>query len=208
MLLTFVTVQKVDIADRVVIQALNLDHFPAQIDDYASVEDITMQDSVIKELDTDAFIYREYENDKSQKIILYIGYYGTKKGGRTGHNPYGCYPGGGWSIIEDSNVSLPIIIKGKKREVTLNSLLVKKGSYNELVYFWYQSSGDEVLSSGIGMNIHRFKSRLFYHRNDGAFVRVSTPVGNNLAETEKRIKTFIQNLIPMLEQYWPVEVET
>ena len=208
MLMTFLVIQKNDVSSRVVIQKLNIDNFPERINDYAAVEDITMQDSVIRELNTDAFIYRVYENNKSQQIDLYIGYYGTKKGGRTGHNPYGCYPGGGWSIIEDSAISLPVVIKGKSKEVTVNSLLVKKGAYNELVYFWYQSDGDKILSTGVEMNIHRFKSLLLYHRNDGAFVRVSTPVGTDLPETEKRIKTFVQQLIPMLDQYWPVEVET
>ena len=208
MLMTFLVIQKNDVSSRVVIQKLNIDNFPERINDYTAVEDIIMQDSVIKELNTDVFVYREYENNKSQQIDLYIGYYGTKKGGRTGHNPYGCYPGGGWSIIEDSTVSLPVVIKGKRKEVTVNSLLVKKGGYNELVYFWYQSNGDKILSTGIEMNIHRFKSLLLYHRNDGAFVRVSTPVGTNLSETEQRIKTFVQQLIPMLDQYWPVEVET
>ena len=207
MLLTFFIVRHADIGEDIVIQTINLDKFPSQIGDYRAVKDIILQDSVIYELNTDAFVFRDYVDDEGHNMTLYIGYYGTRKGGRTGHNPYGCYPGGGWSILEDSTVLLPVRFNHEEKKVQINALLARKRDYTERVFFWYQSSANHVLSSGIEMNMHRFKSRLVYRRNDGAFVRVSSPIGYNPQETEQKIRNFSRLVVQVLEQYWPVEIE-
>ena len=87
-----------------------IDKFPYRIGDYVGA-DIKMQNSVIKELNTDAYIFRKYFYKQNEEITLYIGYYGTKKGGRTGHNPNACYPAGGWAILKNSKSEVSSVRK-------------------------------------------------------------------------------------------------
>jgi EpsI family protein len=202
----FAFVQRIHTGLNVEVIEKNIDKFPYKIGDYIGI-DIGMEDTVVKELNTDVYIYRGYVNNKGERITLYVGYYGTKKGGRTGHNPDGCYPGGGWSILNKSKVKVPVVFDGKERTITLNSLQAIKGEITEFVYYWYQSQGNEVLASGIEQNLHRFKNKILYNRNDGAFLRVSAPIIRSLSYTENRIQSFIKDIFPLIVKHWPKERE-
>jgi len=206
MLVAFIFVQKIHSSSNVEIIEKNLDKLPHEIGNFMGI-DIKMDDAVVKELNTDVYVFREYVDDKGEKITLYIGYYGTKKGGRTGHNPGGCYPGSGWAILDNTKVEVPVSPNGNERMILLNALQVKKGVIREKVYHWYQSNGDEILSSGIEKNLYRFISKIIYNRNDGAFISVSAPVTQSLSYTENRIQTFIKEIFPLIVKHWPKEKE-
>lgn len=161
-------------------------------------------DSIYKELNADKHVYRHYRDDDGKQIDLYIGYYGTAKGGRTGHNPYACLPGAGWGIIEANQGSLKT--NNYPNGVPINYVLARKGETYESVLHWYQSAGDKVLSTGIQQNIQRFVGRVFYNRNDGAFVRVSVFTNQKgLEEANLLAKSFAEKILHLLPDYWPVE---
>jgi EpsI family protein len=154
---------------------------------------------IIDELDTDESIARNYIDDTGKYIItLYIGYYGTKKGGRTGHNPNSCYPSSGWNIISDTSAN---ITKGYGR---VNRLLVKKGDTSQIVYHWYQDE-DKIIQSGIEQNINRFINKVRLNRDDGAFVRIS--INGRTEEEENALIQFGKLLMPLIAGNWPVEKE-
>jgi EpsI family protein len=206
MLIALVLVQRIHSGLNVEVIDKNIDRFPYKIGKLTGI-DVEMEDAVVKELNTDVYIFRKYINDKGSEITLYIGYYGTRKGGRTGHNPSACYPGSGWTILNQSEVKVPVFLDGTERMITLNSLQVKKGNLTQLVYNWYQSNGDEVLSSGIEQNLHRFKSKILHNRNDGAFVTVSAPIIRNLFNTQNSVHAFIREIFPLIVNHWPEEGE-
>jgi EpsI family protein len=180
-----------------------LERFPLRIAGLNGT-DRGLPDGVVKELDTDFYVNRSYSVGIPLDVNLYIGYYGTSKGGRTGHNPYACLPGAGWAIIETGSVSLqsPAYPAGVK----VNSLLARKGPRFEVVLHWYQTDGNRVLSNGIQQNIERFKSRILRNRNDGAFVRVSALCDEDGIEAaQEATKAFAEEVLRVLPQYWPVE---
>ena len=84
-------------------------------------------------------------------------------------------------------------------------MIVKKGPERQLVYFWFQSKAT-VMRTGWDLNLNKFKHRLLYNRNDGAFVRVSMilPEGKR-EETEQSASQFSQAVVPLLSQIWPVK---
>ncbi len=166
---------------------------------------IPMSKSVADELNTDGYVFRQYADDQGRKISLYIGYYGTKKGGRTGHNPNACYPSQGWAILENRRVRLQVPIGANSKIITVNEMLVRTSAEERIVYHWYQSNRSDVLDSGISANLHRFKNMLLYGRNDGAFVRVSSQVMDNEESTRTMLKSFIRTLFPLLVKNWPRE---
>jgi EpsI family protein len=206
MLACFVFVQRTPSSSSVEVIEKNLDRFPYQVGDFIGT-DIRMEDAVVKELNTDVCVYRKYADNGGEEITLYIGYYGTKRGGRTGHNPGGCYPGSGWAILDEAQVKVAIALNGNERKITLNALQVKKGGMRERVYHWYQSNGDEVLSDGIDQNLHRFKSKILYNRNDGAFIRVSAIITESLSHADGVLRNFIRDIFPLIVKHWPEEKE-
>jgi len=195
---------RLKIGTDVIVVDKRFDEFPRQIGVYYSF-DISMESNVIKELDTDDYLFRKYISPKGDSVSLYIGYYGTKKGGRSDHNPEGCYPGAGWAIEGEEKVELTVKNSDSIHRVVLNRMDVSKAGANEIVYYWYQTNRDKVISSGIQLNINRFLSRLIYHRNDGAFIRVSAEMNGNPEQTKKTIEQFIYDIYPLIVDFWPLE---
>ncbi|MFH2066619.1 MAG: exosortase C-terminal domain/associated protein EpsI [Pseudomonadota bacterium] len=182
-----------------------LHNLPLNIDKWQGI-DLSMANSVVTELDADEYINRQYFSNDGDNINLYIGYYGTRKGGRTGHNPDACLPSQGWSIIQEDSVNIPIQrTDQKKLFVTVTRLTVKQEGTVKLIYHWYQSQGGVVLKSGIQQNIDRFWKRLRYNRNDGAFIQVTINTHKSLAVTDSMLRSFIKDLYLLLNDYWPIE---
>ena len=180
----------------------NLEHIPMQIGAYHGTEDF-FEDSVYKELNADKNIYRHYLSTDGTQIDLYIGYYGTAKGGRTGHNPYACFPSAGWGIIEHGTAEIAY----GRGKAEVNTLVVQKGSTYESVFHWYQSDKDKVLSNGIQQNIQRFIDRVLYNRNDGAFVRISMQTNKDkIQDAQRKEAKFTAKIINILGDYWPEEI--
>lgn len=199
-----VIVKNMNTGSDVVVRNTNLEDIPLIIGDMEGY-DIPLGESVRQELDPDVYVYRDYRTSNGGTVNLYIGYYGTRKGGRTGHTPYGCYPGAGWGISQDSKDDVTVELTGQRRDITVNVTTVKKGDARQLVYHWYQSKGGVVLASGFHQNIHRFKTRLLHNRNDGAFIRVTTDVVGDNSEAMDQAERFIWHLYPLLVEFWPEE---
>jgi len=184
-----------------VVTDLRLDQLPMKIGSLTGTK-LRFDVSVYSVLNADGNVLRNYRSQDGRVINLYIGYYGTAKGGRAKSAPQYCYTGQGWSIERWDKVSIDLPGTGK---VKINRMVVKKGSERQLVYFWDQSEAT-VMRTGWELNLHKFKHRLLYNRNDGAFVRVSMalPEGKR-EETEQRAREFSQAVVPLLSQFWPVE---
>ncbi|MBJ6749821.1 exosortase C-terminal domain/associated protein EpsI [Geomonas anaerohicana] len=185
-----------------VVVATNLEKLPMEIDGYRAVED-TFPESVYKELNADKHLYRHYRSADGSVIDLYIGYYGTAKGGRTGHNPYACLPGAGITILEAKDAFLAV--KPGVAPVKVNYILARN-EFNIMMLHWYQTAGDKVVSSGLRQNLERFLGRVIDNRNDGAFVRVSALVSDKPFPAEKqRVEKFAAKVLNLLPQHWPIE---
>lgn len=181
----------------------SLELLPMNIGNFQGRDD-SLPAAVNDALNADKQIYRHYRSDRGEQIDLYIGYYGTAKGGRTGHNPFGCLPGSGWGIID----SYPVRLTPKRYNngVDVNYVLARSGDAYFSALFWYQSAGDKVLATGIEQNIQRFVDRLMKNRNDGAFVRVSVVSAEEQIHEAKSLgMAFASETLDLLPDYWPVE---
>jgi EpsI family protein len=203
---TLVVVKGMHLGTNVAVWKRNLDKLPSTIGRMNSV-DIPLEESVVKELDPDVYVFRNYTSGDGAVINVYIGYYGTRKGGRSEHNPDACYPGSGWAIMSEGKATILLGNNGMKETITLNTLQVTKDNEKQLVYHWYQTDKSKVIATGIQQNMNRLKNRLLYNRDDGAFIRVSTDIDNNYPEAKKKIEDFIKQLFPLLIKYWPLERE-
>lgn len=185
----------------VVVQT-NLEKLPMTIGGYSAVDD-SFPESVYRVLNADKHVYRHYLDQAGNQVDLYIGYYGTAKGGRTGHNPYACLPGSGWGVVKDEKVAVkPSYYRWP---TAINYVVAKKDGSKTLMLHWYQSAGTRVLATGLQQNVQRFMGRVFHNRDDGAFVRVSAFTVDQEAATKERLVAFARNVLELLPAYWPKE---
>ena len=185
------------------VRQINLDRLPLKIGGYEGVKDRFPQ-SVYDVLNADAHIYRHYVSPRGHRVDLYIGYYGTAKGGRTSHNPYGCLPGAGWAIVSSDQIEVPVAYE--TGDTRLNYLVSRKGPQYQCMVHWYQASGTRVLTTGWQMNIQRFVGRVLQNRNDGAYVQVSAVTGEQgLPKVKARLRAFAEEVLALLPTYWPEE---
>ena len=81
------------------VESSQLRTLPERIDGWHG-SSIPVEKTVESILRADANLQRIYQHRLSSEIIwLYVGYYGTTRGGRPEHTPRGCYTGAGWAIV-------------------------------------------------------------------------------------------------------------
>jgi len=183
----------------------NLENIPMRIGDFAAVE-VAFSQAVYDELDADKHIYRNYSSNGNQ-VNLYIGYYGTAKGGRTPHNPYACFSSAGWVIVDTKTISVDLSNIGQYADkVSVNYMLINQGDLYNVVLHWYQSDGNKVLATGLQRNIQRLISKVLFNKNDGAFVRVSIlSDSDGIDEAKAIVESFSKEVLTLLPRYWPEE---
>ena len=188
-----------------VVIATNLENIPMHIGGFQGKEDYFPQ-GIYDELNADKHVYRHYRSPDGKQVDLYIGYYGTAKGGRSRHHPYACLPAAGWGIVEKKQEKLsPANYFGN---VSVNYVLAQKDDTYNIMYHWYQSRGNKVLASGIQQNIERLLGRVLHNRNDGAFVSVTViSTQKSVANAKALGKSFAEEVLVFLPQYWPEEFE-
>jgi len=180
----------------------NLEQIPMQIAGYTASEDF-FSDSVYEELNADKHVYRHYTDSVGRQVDLYIGYYGTAKGGRTPHNPYACLPSQGWAILDIGEIV--IRTNYAPEGVSLNYVISRNGNITKYIIHWYQSVRTKVLDSGLKRNIQRFVGKIIHNRNDGAYVQVSTTRVAAAESLPEELTQYAQNILNLLPEYWPEE---
>lgn len=203
LIMTLLAILFVSDRDKPVVVETNLENLPHEINGLMGETDY-FDEAVYKELNADFNVYRHYINENAEQIDLYIGYYGTAKGGRTHHEPLLCLPSQGWVLID----SKEILIKPESHPqgVYVNYLLALKDDLHMNTIYWYQSAGNKVLSNGVKQNLQRFSGLIFENRNDGALIRVTntSPIEDTQESLSKAI-LFSQQIMNILPDYWPVE---
>ena len=182
----------------------NLENLPMHIAGYQGKED-SFSKEVYDELRADRHVYRQYQSPQGKQVSLYIGYYGTAKGGRTAHNPFACLPAAGWGIVEKGTIELKPSYS--PQGVQLNYVVSRKAEVYNVMLHWYQSSGTKVLTTGLQQNLQRFMGRVLHNRNDGAFVQVSSLAGeHDVPLVKESLSAFAQQILELLPGNWPEEI--
>lgn len=203
LLISTAAIMMVTLRDVPAVIRTNLEQIPMQIAGYSAVEDF-FSDAVYEELNADKHVYRHYTDSAGEQLDLYIGYYGTAKGGRTAHNPYACLPSQGWAILDTGVISMQT--NYAPSGVSLNYVISTNNSINKYMIHWYQSARTKVLDSGVKRNVQRFVGRIVHNRNDGAYVQVSTTrLGSVDEELPEDLTKFAQKILDLLPEYWPEE---
>jgi EpsI family protein len=176
---------------------------PRQVGMWRSV-DLPLDTAVESILRADFNLQRAYapvREAAESPVWLYLGYYGTQRGGRPEHTPRGCYTGAGWDIAAARVVGAE---DGSDRR--LNEYVVARHGEQQLVHFWYRSARSTGLVGGFDQRLDQILGRLETGRADGALVRLSTVLGpGGESEARARLLALGRELDRQLAEYWPVE---
>lgn len=183
------------------VDSTQLSTLPERVDGWQGWT-IPLDKTVESVLRADANVQRIYRHEATGEIIwLYLGYYGTARGGRPEHTPRGCYTGAGWAIV--SSRTLPMAPPGALR---VNEYRVARDGEERLVHFWYRSHRRTGMVGGLDQNLDRLAGLLLDGRADGALIRVSTPLGDDdLVTARSRLQNFAAALDPLIAARWPEE---
>lgn len=186
------------------VDAGRLGELPLEVGEWVG-DDIDLDSGVEEILDADYNLQRRYLHPLGDFVWLYLGYYGTERGGRPEHTPWQCYPSAGWEIVR-SGVIDAVPLAGRP-PIRANELLVERSGQLRLVHFWYQSVRRSGMLGGLDQTFDRFVSRIRFGRADGSLVRFSTPVAPTEDEetARSRLRVFAREIFPLLDDHWPEE---
>jgi EpsI family protein len=164
-------------------------------------QDVPVEDGVAAMLRADFHVQRFYRHPLGSFVWVYVGYYGTARGGRPEHTPWVCYPASGWQVERSRVVEVD-----PARGLRANELLVQREGERRLVLFWYRSATRTGITSGLALSLAHLRDRLLRGRADAALVRLSTVVDGDDETTARTILIgFARDLDPELASHWPRE---
>jgi len=163
--------------------------------------DIPLEENVESMLRADFNLQRIYRSPFNKPIWLYIGYYGTARGGKPEHTPDVCYKASGWQIVSDQTVPID-----REQGFRAREFVVEKEGERRLVNFWFRSSRRSGIPTTNGLRFDHLLNRLTSNRADGALVRISTPITPETEfEGRSRLRSFGIALETQLRAHWPSE---
>lgn len=163
---------------------------------------VPLETDVERMLDADYNLQRAYLNpERNQVVWLYVGYYGTERGGHPEHVPSQCYPSGGWTIERRG-----ALVIDPEHGLEANEFVVSQRGELRLVHFWYRSSHRTGMLGGMDVRMDHLRGRFSDGRADGALVRLSTPFDPAREdEARSRLMAFARQVDPLLAERWPRE---
>jgi EpsI family protein len=177
-----------------------LEALPAALSGWRAV-DVPLEQDVADMLRADAHVQRAYLHPLGYVVHVYIGYYGTERGGTPEHTPDVCYPAQGWAIRASSVVAV-----GGQTGFDVREFLVEKEGERQLVHYWYQTRGQPGILSTGSLRWHHFWGRLRADRADGALVRLSTPIeGDAVDAARQKLQLMDLAVEAELSRVWPRE---
>jgi EpsI family protein len=183
------------------VDSRELAKLPSHVDSWKSVE-IPLEEAVESMLRADFNLQRAYVHPLGDVIWLYVGYYGTSRGGRPEHLPTTCYRAHGWNIAAQRALEID-----PRLGLRANEYVVEREGQVRLVHFWYRSHRETGILSMLGLSVDHLFGRFLGRRADGALVRISTPLESpeGLVAARSKLAGFGAALDALLAARWPTE---
>jgi len=179
-----------------------LAEFPLTLEDWKG-KTSTVEDNILASLKAEDHLMSDYVNPDGRTINLWVAYYADQAAGSAAHSPRACIPGGGW-LIKDLSIHDVDSIQVDGRPLEVNRLLIKKGDYSQIVYYWFKQRDRNVTNEWL-VKWFLFWDGMTRNRTDGALVRFTAFVqpGEDLSAADDRLIEFLDISYPYLDEYIP-----
>ncbi|MGB7934457.1 MAG: exosortase C-terminal domain/associated protein EpsI, partial [Gammaproteobacteria bacterium] len=176
--------------------------FPLKITDWKGSTG-TLEENILESLKTEDYIISDYVNENGKLVNFYVAYYADQAAGSAAHSPRACIPGGGW-LIKELTVKTLDGVEFEGKPLKANRLLIKKGDYTQVVYYWFQQRGRDITNEWL-VKWFLFWDAMTRNRTDGALVRLTAFVnpGEDEAAADDRLVEFARVVNPYLSDYIP-----
>jgi EpsI family protein len=183
------------------VDSRELARLPSQVEAWSSIE-IPLDTAVESMLEADFNLQRAYVHPLGDVIWLYVGYYGSERGGRPEHLPRTCYRAHGWRIAAQRSLEID-----PRLGLRANEYIVEREGQVRLVHFWYRSHRETGILSMSGLTVDHLLGRFLGRRADGALVRISTALESpeQLVAARSKLAGFGAALDALLADRWPSE---
>jgi exosortase D (VPLPA-CTERM-specific) len=147
--------------------------FPMEFNGWHGIPQ-TLDSESLNALGLTDYVLADYSNEASGggPLNFYIAYYASQRAGIHAHSPQLCIPGGGWSIIRQSIVTLPLMSGGS---VSVNRVVIEKRSVRQIVYYWFEERGRHIAEED-ALKYYALRDALVDNRTDGALIRIVAPI--------------------------------
>ena len=149
-------------------EALNA--FPTELGSWSG-EEQEFSEVVTEELDADDTLARRYVNESGDSVWFIIIFHQNERYGA--HEPVVCYRAQGWGVVDQGLTS----VSREGEEFDANWLLVEAGGHKRVALYWWYTAGDLATADRDRFMARMAASGVTSNVTFGAFIRVSTPVG-------------------------------
>jgi exosortase D (VPLPA-CTERM-specific) len=145
----------------------------------------------------------DYLKQDSLPVSMYVAYYESQRKGRSIHSPETCLPSSGWIFQQAGTRTIPLSGQNPSSITVMRAIMEKSGT-RQLIYFWFNQRG-RILTNPYQMKFYNVWDALVLKRTDGALIRVISPVASveKIEDTEKRLQSFMRDIMPLLNEYIP-----
>ncbi len=133
-------------------------------------------------------------------LNFYVAFYASQRAGVHAHSPQLCIPGGGWNILGQSIVTMPLTDGGS---ITANRVVIEKQGVKQIVYYWFEERGRHIASEG-ALKYYALRDALVDNRTDGALIRIVAPIyGEGETTADRMAEKLVADTSALLESYVP-----
>jgi exosortase D (VPLPA-CTERM-specific) len=176
--------------------------FPHEIAGWSAV-DAPVDEQSLRILKATDYLSLNFVESGGTYVNAWVAYYDAQYSGAAAHSPQVCIPGGGWEIESLERRDLPVDTGSASTVVPINRLIIRQGNERSLVYYWFVEGGEPVADE-TWAKVRLLANAVLHNRRDGALIRFVTPiVGTDTAIADKRLVTFINQVMPIMPQYLP-----
>ncbi|MFC1880778.1 VPLPA-CTERM-specific exosortase XrtD [Thermodesulfobacteriota bacterium] len=182
---------------------ISLNQFPLKVGEWSADRRLPIAQIFLDALDLSEYVMVDYKDRSGKSVNFYIAYYESQSKGKSIHSPASCLPGSGWDFKQSGTVPIPDVLS-ENGAMLVNRAVMQLGRQYQLSYYWFPQRG-RILTNAYQLKFYVFWDSLTNQRTDGALVRLVTQVydGEKLEEAEARLKEFVRDIVPVLDEYIP-----
>ncbi|GEM_PF-691292 len=169
-----------------------------ELGDWMGTEQVVSEDTVAI-LGTDDVVDRHYVKEGEPWVDMAIVFAQEQR--KVAHPQEICLKGAGYSIQSYSRPEVPTGLTDPA-QISVVRLQIERGNKRHLVYYWYKC-GNHYTSSYYRENALIIWSQLTLRPANGALIKLTTPIDEDLASSEKRLQDFLTLVMPEITSKLP-----
>jgi len=174
---------------------IDVTQVPLGLGAYAG-DDLRLDDQTLLVLGASQHLNRQYRDAGEGRYWIFLGYFARQRFGSQIHSPRHCYPGSGWTIIDQR--------AGGGLGGPASELLLQREKERRVVLYQYRTRGGWTTSE-LRLKLEMARNALLGRPLDAAFLRFSTRVvpGESEDAARARLAGFVAAARPHVDAALP-----